>query len=129
MLAVPPPLAITDVPYVDPIALVVAENRYLAEDAVELIEVELESESAVVDCSTAAGRTDSVVRAAWGMTSNAMVQAPFTPMSPDLADVFASVAHVVETTIVQNRKLCEPMATRGMLASWDTGLQAQAPVG
>ena len=39
-LAVPPPLAITDVRYVgDPVAMVIAETRYLAEDACELIEV------------------------------------------------------------------------------------------
>src|SRR5688500_12490656 len=37
-LVVPPPLAITDVRHVgDPVAFVVAENRYVAEDACELI--------------------------------------------------------------------------------------------
>ena len=42
-LVVPPPLAIGDVRYVgDPVALVVAESRYLAEDACELIEVDYE---------------------------------------------------------------------------------------
>ena len=42
-LAVPPPLAITDVRYAgDPVAIVIAESRYLAEDAAETIEVEWE---------------------------------------------------------------------------------------
>ena len=42
-LQVPPPLAITDVRHVgEPIVLVVAESRYLAEDACELIEVEFD---------------------------------------------------------------------------------------
>ena len=42
-LPVPPPLAIADVRHVgEPIALVVADNRYLAEDACELIEVGFE---------------------------------------------------------------------------------------
>ena len=46
-LVVPPPLAITDVRYVgDPVALVVAESRYLAEDACEAIEVDYEPAAA-----------------------------------------------------------------------------------
>src|SRR6516225_5652272 len=46
-LVVPPPLAITDTRYVgDPIALVVAKDRYTAEDACDLIAVEFEPEQA-----------------------------------------------------------------------------------
>ena len=46
-LVVPPPLAITDVRYVgDPVAVVVAESRYLAEDACEAIEVDYEPAAA-----------------------------------------------------------------------------------
>src|SRR5262249_25123820 len=42
-MEVPPPLAIGDVRYVgDTVALVVAESRYAAEDACELVEVEYE---------------------------------------------------------------------------------------
>ncbi|MDO8390367.1 MAG: xanthine dehydrogenase family protein molybdopterin-binding subunit [Actinomycetota bacterium] len=122
-LVVPPPLAIMDVRYVgDPIALVVAETRALAEDACALIEVDYEPEQATVDYASAAADSN-VVHAAWGLPSNVMVEVPFTPMSADLDETFNSVEHVVETTIVQNRYLCVPMETRGVLASWTPGLE------
>src|SRR5215467_6757573 len=61
-LLVPPPLAITDVRYVgDPVALVVAETRYVAEDACELIEVDYDPQTAVVDYTKAAADTDNLV--------------------------------------------------------------------
>jgi carbon-monoxide dehydrogenase large subunit len=123
-LVVPPPLAITDVRHVgDPIAFVVAESRYVAEDACELIDVEYVPEDPAVAYATAVDDTDHVVHASWGLESNAMMAMPFTPVSAGLDDVFASAAHVVETTIVQNRYLCVPMETRGILASWDPGLE------
>ena len=49
------PLAADDVRFVgDPVALVIAESRYLAEDAAELVEVDYEPLPAVVDYEAAA---------------------------------------------------------------------------
>src|SRR5918994_2039721 len=60
-LVVPPPLASSDVRHVgDPIAFVVAESRYVAEDACDLIEVELDVQQAVADYRTAAEDTNIV---------------------------------------------------------------------
>src|SRR3954454_6874767 len=121
-LAVPPPLAITDVRYVgDPVAMVIAKTRYLAEDACELIEVDYDPQTAVVDYTRAAADTENVVHAGWGLESNAMVQVPFTPLSPDLDEVFASAAHVVECDVEQNRYVAMPMETRGIVASFHKG--------
>jgi carbon-monoxide dehydrogenase large subunit len=121
-LQVPPPLAITDVRHVgEPIALVVAESRYVAEDACELIVVELDPGDPCVDFVTAAADTEHVVHGAWGFPSNAMVEVPFTSLSPDLDDVFAASPHVVEAAIRQNRYLCVPLETRGIVASWAPG--------
>jgi carbon-monoxide dehydrogenase large subunit len=121
-MEVPPPLAIGDVRYVgDTVALVVAESRYAAEDACELVEVEYEPAQAVVDFAHAADDTDNVVHAAWGLETNAMVAMPFMPLSGDLDDAFANAAHVVECTIEQNRYICVPMETRGIVASWTPG--------
>jgi carbon-monoxide dehydrogenase large subunit len=121
-LQVPPPLAITDVRHVgEPIALVVAESRYVAEDACELIEVDLDPGDPCIDFVTAAADTDHVVHGAWGFPSNTMVEVPFTPLSPDLDEVFAGSPHVVEAAIRQNRYLCVPMETRGIVASWAPG--------
>lgn len=121
-LQVPPPLAIGDVRHVgDPVALVVAESRYIAEDACDLIELDIDAEEPCVDFTAAAGDTDHLVHAAWGLPSNAMVQVPFTPLSPDLDEVFGASAHVVEARIHQNRYLCVPMEGRGLVAAWAPG--------
>src|SRR4051794_34732028 len=93
-LQVPPPLASTDVRYVgEPIAMVVAESRYVAEDALELIELELDPGEAAVDYVTAGHDAERLVHGAWGFPSNTMVEVPFTPLSPDLDDTFASATH------------------------------------
>ena len=121
-LQVPPPLAIGDVRHVgDPIALVVATSRYIAEDACDLIEVDIDATQAVVEFSTAHLDTDNIVHAGWGLVSNAMVVQPFTPMSPDLDQAFADAAHVVECTVRQNRYVCVPMEGRGVVANYSTG--------
>ena len=49
----------------DPVALVVAESRYLAEDAAELVEVDYEPLPAVVDY-TEAERADALVHESHG---------------------------------------------------------------
>ena len=119
---VPPPLAVTDVRHVgDPIALVVATDRYMAEDACDLIEVDFEAEQAAPDYRQAAGDGDHVVHAGWGLESNVMMAVPFQELSPQLDETFAAAEHVVEVTIEQNRYLCVPMETRGIVASWDMG--------
>jgi carbon-monoxide dehydrogenase large subunit len=121
-LQVPPPLAGTDVRHVgEPIAVVVAESRYVAEDACELIELDLEPDDPVVDFATAAQDTEHLVHGAWGFPSNVMVEMPFTPLSPDLDEAFAAAEHVVECAVRQNRYLCVPMEGRGIVASWTPG--------
>ncbi len=111
-LVVPPPLAIMDVRYVgDPVAVVIAEDRYLAEDACEAIEVDYDPHPAVVDYMTAGADTENVVHAGWGLESNAMASVPFMALSPDLDETFANAAHVAECDVVQNRYVAMPMET------------------
>ncbi len=59
-----PPLAEGEVRFVgDPVALVVAESRYVAEDAAELVDIDYEPLPAVVDYTTAE-QADTLVHAA-----------------------------------------------------------------
>jgi len=121
-LQVPAPLAITDVRHVgEPIAMVVATSRYIAEDGCELIEIDFEPEDPCVDFVTAAADTEHVVHRAWGLTSNAMMEIPFAPTAEGLDDAFASATHVIEANIQQNRYVCVPMEGRGIVASWASG--------
>lgn len=119
-LVVPPPLAITDVRHVgDPVVFVVATSRYVAEDACDLVEVDYSPMTPAPDYRTALD--DDAVHSAWGLESNAMVAMPFESLSPDLDEAFEHAAHTVETTVDQNRYVCVPMETRGIIADWQPG--------
>ncbi len=114
------PLAPGRVSYVgDPVALVVARDRYVAEDAADLVEVEVEPAEPVLDYRQAAGISDRLVHPDKG--SNAWIAMPFTPMSPDLDDAFADAAHVIEETIESHRYIAVPMEPRGLVATFDPG--------
>ncbi len=79
-------LADGDVRFVgDPVVLVVAETRYLAEDACELVEVDYEPLEPVID-PEAAGEAGELVHPELG--SNIAMCVP-TPPDPDLDAVFA----------------------------------------
>lgn len=112
------PLVDADVRFVgDPIAIVIAETRYLAEDACELVEVDYEPMAPVVDAERAAtGGGDDVVHPELG--SNIAMQVP-TPPDPDLDAVFGAAPHVVTETIVQHRHTNVPMETRGVVARYE----------
>jgi carbon-monoxide dehydrogenase large subunit len=109
------PLAGDDVRFVgDPIAIVVAESRYVAEDACELVDVELDLLDPVVDYETAADSSDLVHPE---LGSNVAMEVGGPP-SPDLEAVLASAAHVVTETLHQHRHTNVPMETRGVVATY-----------
>jgi carbon-monoxide dehydrogenase large subunit len=110
-----PPLADDEVRYVgDPVALVLADNRYLAEDACELVVVDYDPLPPVVDYTTAADSTE-LVHGAHG--SNVVGQLSGMPAAM-LADDFAAAAHVVSATIYQQATAAVPMETRGMVLNY-----------
>lgn len=110
-----PPLAEGEVKFVgDPVALVVAESRYIAEDAVELVEVDYEPLPAVADFTKAVG-SDVVVHDAYpDNVAGGMAGAP-----PD-EETFASAACVVAEHIYQQIYLPVPIETRGMVVEWSS---------
>jgi carbon-monoxide dehydrogenase large subunit len=112
------PLADADVRFVgDPIAIVVAESRYVAEDACELVEVDYDPLTPVVDAQHAArGGGDDLVHPELG--SNIAMHVP-TPPDAELDALFDTAAHVVTETIVQHRHANVPMETRGVVARYE----------
>ena len=109
------PLAETDVRFVgDPIALVVAESRYVAEDACELVEVDYDPLPVVIDAETAAEHV-GLVHPELG--SNVAVRIA-SPPDPELDAVFESAPHVITETLVQHRHTNVPMETRGVVAQF-----------
>ena len=107
-----PPLAEGEVRFVgDPVALVIAEDRYVAEDAAEAVAVDYEPRPAIVDY-LAAEASDVLVHEAHG--SNLIGQVGGRPASA-LADVFAGAAHVASATVAQQAYAAVPMEGRGLV--------------
>jgi aerobic carbon-monoxide dehydrogenase large subunit len=107
-----PPLAEGEVRFVgDPVALVVADNRYIAEDAADLVEVDYEPLAPVVDYRHAEAASD-LVHEAHG--SNVVGELSL-PQAPALQEAFSSAAHVVSETISQQRYAPVPMEGRGLV--------------
>jgi 2-furoyl-CoA dehydrogenase large subunit len=108
-------LAVDKVRYTgEPVAVVVAESRYLAEDALELIEVEYDPLLAVVDIEAAAGEGAPILHAAVG--SNVVSDRSFSYGAPDIA--FASAAHRVSLSVRYPRNSCTPIETAVVLAEF-----------
>jgi carbon-monoxide dehydrogenase large subunit len=114
------PLASDDVRFVgDPIALVVAESRYVAEDAAELVEVEIEPEPAVVGIDAALADDAPSVHPELGSNFSAEMAFPIAPELQALLDGGSADAHVVRRTITQQRQTNVPMEARGIVVDYN----------
>jgi carbon-monoxide dehydrogenase large subunit len=112
------PLARDKVRFVgDPVALVVASDRYRAEDACELIEVEYEGLPAVVDLDQARQAAAPTVDDAMG--TNVVYQRKQTYGDVDAA--FGRADLVVRERFVSNRQTNVPMETRGVVMAYNPG--------
>ena len=109
-----PPLAEGEAKFVgDPVALVVAESRYVAEDAVELVDVDYDPMPAVADF-TKAVNSDVIVHDAYpDNVAGGMGGAP-----PD-EETFSSAAHVASAHVYQQIHAPVPIETRGLVAEWE----------
>ncbi|WP_156763313.1 xanthine dehydrogenase family protein molybdopterin-binding subunit, partial [Mycobacterium scrofulaceum] len=108
-----PPLAEGEAKFVgDPVALVIAESRYVAEDALELIDVDYEPLPAVTDF-TQAQSADVLVHDAYpNNVAGGMGGAP-----PD-EELFAGAPCVVTERIYQHIYAPVPIETRGLVVEW-----------
>ena len=84
----------------EPIAVVLAEDAYLAEDAAELVAVELHEEPVALDAS-------------------APVAAEFSLGYGDVAQAFADAAHITTLTFAVGRHSAVPMEPRALLVDID----------
>ncbi|MFC5754705.1 xanthine dehydrogenase family protein molybdopterin-binding subunit, partial [Actinomadura rugatobispora] len=110
-----PPMAEGEVRFVgDPVALVVADDRYLAEDAAELVVVDYDPLTPVVDYVTAQDSEELVHE---GYPRNVAGRRTGTPPK-QLAPVFDEAALVVRETLYQQAHAAVPIETRGMVAEW-----------
>jgi carbon-monoxide dehydrogenase large subunit len=99
----------------EPVACVVADSRYIAEDAAQLIDVEYEPLPAVNDCRAALGEDASFAHA--GADSNVAARFPVKVGEVDRA--FAGAAHVFREKIHQHRGGAFFMECRGAVAHFE----------
>jgi aerobic carbon-monoxide dehydrogenase large subunit len=100
----------------DPVALVVAETRYIAEDAAELIEIDYDELPAIVSADDALDPSRPAIFEDLG--SNVLVSGTLNVFG-DVDDAFARADRIVRASIAQHRHQNVPMETRGTVASYD----------
>jgi aerobic carbon-monoxide dehydrogenase large subunit len=113
-----PPLAEDEVRFVgDPIALVLAEDRYIAEDACDLVIVDYDPLPPVVDYESAMHSTELVHRAHGSNVIGGLT----APSGAACEEAFGSAAHIVSNTVFQQAQAAVPMETRGLVAEYRDG--------
>ena len=115
------PIAAGRVRYVgEPVAVVVAADRYLAEDALELIEVDYAPLPAIVD--PLAALDPKLPPLHEGLGGNIASDRSFRYGDPERA--FAEAARKVSVSIRYPRNSCTPIETYGIVATYDPGEDA-----
>jgi len=108
-----PPLAEGEAKFVgDPVALIVAENRYIAEDALELVDVDYDPLPAIADF-TRAQASDVLVHDSYANN----VAGGLSGAPPD-EEIFTTSACVVKETVYQQIYAPVPIETRGLVVEW-----------
>ncbi|MGR4863099.1 xanthine dehydrogenase family protein molybdopterin-binding subunit [Caulobacter sp. LARHSG274] len=108
------PLAKDHVAYVgEPVVLIIAEDRYLAEDAASLVVVEYDEQDPVVTIEDA--RTGPPVHP--GTESNIAAAMGEDEVNDALEALLAGAAHLVTGTISHQRIAQSPMETRGVVVN------------
>jgi carbon-monoxide dehydrogenase large subunit len=116
----------------DPVAIVVAQDRYTAEDAAELVEVDYETLPVALDMRESLAGTAPLVDEA--LPSNLLCDQSYRAGDPEA--VIDAAEHVLRVSFAQQRQTHAPLEPRGCVAVWDragqhltvhTGTQVPAP--
>jgi len=110
------PLAKDKVRHVgEPLAVVLAQSRCLAEDALGDIEIDLEPLAAVVDLEKA--QTDAAGRVHDDVRGN--IAARVHQSRGNYAAACAGAAHIIARRFLYDHGASSPIETRGVVANWD----------
>jgi carbon-monoxide dehydrogenase large subunit len=110
------PLAADKVCFIgEAVAIVVAEDRYIAEDAVGLIDVDWEPLQAVVDFSVASDPGQPLIHDDVPLN----IAAQLTQVVGDPGRAFAEAAHVFTEELFVERSCGSPIEARGVVAVFD----------
>jgi len=113
-----PPLAEGEARFAgDIVALVVADSRYLAEDAAELVDVDYDPLPAVADYARARACGALVHEGYPGNLAGELAGAP----ADTIASVYDGAAWTVRETIWEQAQGAVPLETRGLVVEWSAG--------
>jgi carbon-monoxide dehydrogenase large subunit len=101
----------------EPIAAVLAQSAYLAEDAAELVDVTYSSRPAVMSIDAALAPTAATVHDA--ASGNLLVDYSATATTTSIDEVFGAASHVLEIELSTGRLSAAPLEGRACLASFD----------
>src|ERR1700722_106892 len=105
----------------DPVAIVIAESRYLAEDGCELVEVEYDDLPPVINAAFALDPSSPPLFVNLGDN----ISRPHSRNEfGDVASTFADADRIFDVHIDVHRHQNVPMEGRGCVASWDADLAA-----
>ncbi|MDB5519791.1 MAG: putative carbon monoxide dehydrogenase large chain, partial [Tardiphaga sp.] len=99
----------------EPLVIVIAESRYIAEDALDDIEVELETLGAVVDLEKALRAGSPLVHDDLGSNVSAHVH----QVKGNYAAAAAKADRVIKRRFHYEHGISSPIETRGVVAQWD----------
>lgn len=110
------PLARDKVNYVgEAVAFVAAADRYIAEDALDLIEVEYDPLPAITDLEQAVAPGAPLIHPdVPENTASVLIQ-----QVGDVEQAFASADHVFSERLYLERSSAQPLETRALVAQWD----------
>lgn len=100
-----------------PVAVVIAEDRYTAEDAAELVQVEIEPRQAVTDPEAALA--DDAPRVYEDLPSNVCFSIPGDSTETDR--LFAEADGSISLRLINQRVAALPMEGRAVVAHWEEG--------
>ena len=99
------------------VVAVVADNRYLAEDAADLVSMDFSRLDAIASIDDAIGAEAQPLHPGW--TDNYFVKRKFVGGDPDAA--FARADGVFELNLTTHRQTGIPLENRGCIAEYDRG--------
>src|SRR6266404_5325959 len=110
------PLARNKVRHVgEPLAIVIAESRYIAEDALDDIDVELEQLPAVVDMEKGLSAGSTLVHEDVGSNVSAHVR----QTKGNYTAAAAKADRIIKRRFYYEHGISSPIETRGVVAQWD----------
>ena len=99
----------------EPLAIVIAESRYIAEDALDDIDIELEQLPAVVDLEQALKAGATLVHEDVGSNVSAHIR----QTKGNYAAAAAKAGHIIKRRFRYEHGISSPIETRGIVAQWD----------